>query len=294
MDPTYGDINGHAIGIIMKEMVRRAVEEIRALRLVFEITQKGSKHDGSDDFFTSADTAAQKIYLRTIQECFPLFGVIAEEDELTIACTHPNFTISFTVDPLDGTKAFIRRQSHGIGTMISLVCDNRIISAYVGDVMTQEIYGFRPGSDKTHRSAEHGTSEQLIIDVHHSLNKQAVLLRDTQNNHSPAMQRIVGGNSAESIFSKTLFADGSIGTSMARLWKGEVGAAVLPPAHDTPWDLCPVVGISEHLGFMSLYVSSDGMLHEHDWGDLHAPKKRNCDIIVVHKSRLEELLIKTA
>ena len=47
-----------------------------------------------------------------------------------------------TVDPLDGTKAFIRRQSHGVGTMVAMVEEGQVVSAYVGDVNTQEIYGF--------------------------------------------------------------------------------------------------------------------------------------------------------
>ena len=67
----------------------------------------------------------------------------------------------FTVDPLDGTKAFVRRQSHGVGTMVALVEQGRVVSAYVGDINTQEIYGYRPGSRAVHRITEYETSEMM-------------------------------------------------------------------------------------------------------------------------------------
>jgi len=55
-------------------------------------------------------------------------------------------------------------------------------------------------------------------------------------------------------------ARGSIGTGMARLWKGEVGAVALRHGHETPWDMCPIVGISQRLGFRFLRVTETGRL----------------------------------
>ena len=42
---------------------------------------------------------------------------------------------------------------------------------------------------------------------------------------------------------------GSIGTIFARLWKCEVGAIIYLPRPDTPWDICPIIGISGKLGY---------------------------------------------
>ena len=97
-----------------------------------------------------ADRAAQEVYLRTFNECFPGCGVLGEEDSLSSAPTAP-ITASCTVDPLDGTRDFIRRQSHGISTMVALVDKGEVISAYVGDVSSNEVYGYRPGSTRVHR-----------------------------------------------------------------------------------------------------------------------------------------------
>ena len=77
----YGGLTDPAIGVIMKEMVRRAIEEIRAQRFGFEVHSKPS--DGArPDFVTAADLAAQRIYTKMIRECCPDFGVVAEEDGL--------------------------------------------------------------------------------------------------------------------------------------------------------------------------------------------------------------------
>ena len=55
------------------------------------------------------------------------------------------------------TMAFVRRQSHGVGTMVE---QGRVVSAYVGDINTQEIYGYRPGSRAVHRITEYETSKR--------------------------------------------------------------------------------------------------------------------------------------
>jgi fructose-1,6-bisphosphatase/inositol monophosphatase family enzyme len=137
------ELNGHAVGIILKELVRRAMAVIRNERQVFEATAKQGRSGDMDDVFTSADTKAQEVYIKSLHECFPDYAIVAEEGGVA-----PRIARSvrpgafFTVDPLDGTKAFVRRQSHGVG----LVEHGQVASAYVGDINTHEIYGYRPGS----------------------------------------------------------------------------------------------------------------------------------------------------
>ncbi len=42
---------------------------------------------------------------------------------------------------------------------------------------------------------------------------------------------------------------GSIGLRFSRMWIGEMAAIAIGPGHDTPWDLTPIAGISEKLGY---------------------------------------------
>jgi fructose-1,6-bisphosphatase/inositol monophosphatase family enzyme len=285
----YGGANSHILGIVMKEAVRRAITIIRAERFVFEAEGKTGYSGNVDDMVTSADRKAQQVYVKMLKECFPLCGIIAEEKGLRVPCRIPGARLFFTVDPLDGTRAYIRKQSHGIGTMISLVSDGKVIAAYVGDVMSQEIYGFRPGSKKTHRISEFDHAELLAVDPTRELSDQYILLRKTPTSHSTVIQQLIHGESKEGIFRDLDVTGGSIGASMARLWKGEVGAAVINPGWETPWDICPVVGISLNLGFVFLRATDRGKLQSFVPELSMRVRKTFQDVLVVHRSRLREL-----
>ncbi|NUM25958.1 MAG: hypothetical protein HUU49_05105 [Candidatus Buchananbacteria bacterium] len=282
----FGSMNGHAIAIIMKGAVRRAIEVIRQQRFIFEAEAKQGYSGEMDDLVTTADKLAQEVYVRMITECFPNFGAVGEENNLRIECSLPDTDIWFTVDPLDGTKAFGRRQSFGIGTMISLVCNGEVIAAYIGDVMTQEIFGFRPDSDQAHRISEFHIAETLTINPAHKLANQWLLLRELPSEHSQHVRDVID----RQVFKNVSMAEGSIGLSMARLWKGEVGGAVLKPGPNTPWDFCPILGISQKLGFE--FLRSD---HAGDTWAIDDPKPQKQTVftehewLIIHRSRISEL-----
>jgi hypothetical protein len=249
---SYGRLNAHSIGIIMKEMVRRALEIIWDQRFCFQVTAKRGLDGKMDDIHTTADEDAQKMYVKLLQENFPTFGIIAEEGRLRIPCTDTTLgDIYFTVDALDGTKAYNRRQSHGIGTMISLVHNGEVIAAYVGDVMTQEIYGYRPESDKVYRISGFGKAMQLAIPTDGDIRDLFLILRKRPEDFTlPLLRSLVAMPREGGAFKDIEIANGSIGICMARLWKGEVGAALIGFNYGTPWDDTPVIGISKKLGFV--------------------------------------------
>ena len=281
----FGPINPHIVGIVMKETVRRAIAAIRARRFLFEARAKADHRGNLSDVVTNADHDAQAIYLKLLRECFPGIAIIAEEDEA--AAGEPQ--TYFTVDPLDGTKAFVRRQSHGIGTMISLVDRGQVIAAYVGDVMTQEVFGFRPGSPHVHRISEFDRGERLRIDPDLRLAKQYLLLRAGPHRYPPVLQALAGGKDSRGHFRQIEVESGSIGTSMARLWKGEVGGAALLPAQETPWDISPLIGISRKLGFVFLRVTERDRLQPYDPPISAVTYRRQHAVLVVHETRLGEL-----
>jgi fructose-1,6-bisphosphatase/inositol monophosphatase family enzyme len=266
---------------VLKELVRRAIKVIRAEREAFEVMQKVGYGGDMTDVFTTADSKAQKIYVRSIEECFPSYGVIAEEGSLSEAQVGEGSY--FTVDPLDGTKAFIRRQSHGVGTMVAMVEEGQVVSAYVGDVNTQEIYGFRPGSINVHRITEFETAERLAY-LKRPLGGQNILLRDPPHVYSEMCRRLLP------FFKSYEIEGGSIGISLARLWKREVAGVLLPPGGETPWDSTPIRGISEHLGYLFLRPSDTSFGWEAWTPPL--PKDvvlRDHDVLVIHREDFEAL-----
>jgi fructose-1,6-bisphosphatase/inositol monophosphatase family enzyme len=274
-------LNGHAVGIVLKELVRRAIKTIRAEREVFEVKQKAGYGGDMTDVFTTADSKAQRIYVRSLEECFPGFGIIAEEGSLSEAQFDERSY--FTVDPLDGTKAFIRRQSHGVGTMVAMVEDGQVVAAYVGDVNTQEIYGYRPGSSNVHRITEFETAERLTH-TKKPLSDQNILLRDPPSVYAETSRNLLPH------FESYEIEGGSIGISLARLWKREVAAVLLYPGGETPWDSTPIRGISEQLGYLFLRPSNTSFGWE-VWAP-PLPKKvtsREHDVLVIHRDDLGAL-----
>lgn len=280
-----GKMNGHAVGIIMKEMVRRALNFIRGQRFAYEIQAKDGYGGGiMDDMFTSADTGAQKLYVKSIDECFPDVGIIGEEDGLK-KDPQDGCEAYFTIDPLDGTKAFVRGQSHGVGSMIALVNRGVVIASYIGDVNTQEIYGYRPGSDRVHRISQFQVAETMGFGEKLPLNRQYVLLRDRESEYSLESKGLI-----ESKFKNIIVDGGSIGIWLARLWKREVGAAIIPAGFETPWDSTPVIGISKALGYTFLKpCPMTSAWTEFDPGIPKETFRRTHDLLIVHKEDLGDL-----
>lgn len=286
MEKNYrlGAINGHIVGRILKETVRRATVVIRNERAVFEIQKKKGYSGKMDDVFSSADTKTQEIYLQMIRECFPNCGVVAEEKRLKINPKN-GCTAYFTVDPLDGTKAYIRRQSHGVGTMIALVGKGEVISAYIGDINTEEFFGYRPGSNSVHRITKLDTIEKLEYVESLEGRNPFALLREVPNRYHPDTRRII-----ENSFGGDYGIDGgSIGTWMARLWKREVRAVFLDAGVETPWDATPIIGISLKLGYKFLKNDISGKLQEYSPRLSKIIYKRDHDTIVIHQKDLKLL-----
>ena len=67
------------------------------------------------DVATSADYAAEKAIISAIKATYPTHGILAEESGISL----PNAEYVWVIDPLDGTKEFIRNSPYYY-TLISL------------------------------------------------------------------------------------------------------------------------------------------------------------------------------
>lgn len=239
-------VNSHLTAIFFKELVRRAMDEIRRQRFLFDATDKVGYDGKMEDVFTTADTAAQAIYEKSIREALPGVGIIGEEG-LCIPCTLEGVDAYVVIDPLDGTKAYVRRQSHGVSTMVALVVNGSVVTAWIGDVNTMEIYGYRSESPKVHRLSDLRAAQDLmLIERSDDPTEKYILLRESPTDFPDIVAAAVND------FNKYHIDGGSVGTWFARLWKGEYDGVILNPGHETPWDSTPFIGISKKLGFVFL------------------------------------------
>jgi fructose-1,6-bisphosphatase/inositol monophosphatase family enzyme len=282
----FGFLKGHSVGIIMKELVRRAIIAIRNQRQSFVATAKEGYDGKMDDVLTSADKAAQDIYVTSLRKRFPGITVIAEEGpEHSEVSRHEGKPLYFTVDPLDGTRAFVRRESSGVGTMIALVHGNDVLAAFVGDVNTQEIYGFHPDSMGVMRIIDSSAPERLGTGKRRRLSDSYAMLRDREKSHSASAQELIDAK-----FRGVTINAGSIGIWCARLWKGEVGAGLILPEVETPWDSAPVIGISQALGYVFLRPGSDRAWEEYHPRLSPSKYRRDHETWIIHRDDYTQFL----
>jgi hypothetical protein len=113
------------------------------------------------------------------------------------------------------------------------------------------------------------------------------MLRDPEHKYSPPAQKMIRTQF------KNVFSDGgSIGIWLARLWKREVAAALIPPFWETPWDITPLIGISQKLGYV--YLKPVGNAYDDKWvrftPNVSTKKyKASYDTLIVHESDLGQL-----
>ncbi len=287
----YGPLTQHAVGFILRSLMRKAIEIIRAERFVLEVEGKMGYSGKMDDVVSSGDKKAQKLYEHYLRECLPLLGNVGEENDLKTRCRVKGNNIWISIDPVDGTKAYVRMQSFGVATMIALVVNSKVVSAYIGDTNTGEMYGFRPGSRKMHRIIGDGIPhQQLVINPNKTLLEQYVLLRDSPYEYSPLVQEMVVPPRMAGMFKNMEVNGGSIGITFTRLWKGECGAAILQPTKNTPWDATPIVGISLHMGFRFFRIKpSMRELVPYEPRISSTTTYESYETLVIHKSRVKEL-----
>jgi hypothetical protein len=145
----------------------------------------------------------------------------------------------------------------------------------VGDINTHEIYGYRPGSRSVYRISEYEISEQLTH-VARPIAEQYALLRDPPDAYSHASRALLAS------FKSYEVEGGSIGIWLARLWKREVGAALLLPGVETPWDTAPMIGISNMLGYCFYRPAATGW-KSYEPVVIDRTLRRDHDLLVVHE-----------
>ncbi len=253
------------------------------------VTKEKMNEHKADDLVTSADYAAQKIYVKLIEETTPQAGIVAEENGLK---RDPQGweSLVYTIDPVDGTKALVRTQSDGIGTLLGVVDTTKqeIIAAYVGDIMTQELYYYRPDGGSVHRINLRFPEKATDLSYTPKTHKRLLMLDDIRNFPHRAQQ--LTESTGKWYYDSIGIYNGSIGTNMARLRKGEVDAALLKWGVSYPRDRVPVAGISGRLWFDLIEIKAGKIMDI-----LPIQKTMSLDtqnfwtMLIVHKSTTQAL-----
>ena len=242
-------------------------------------------YDGiKDDLVTSADLKAQAHYQNQVMEHFPDVPVVGEEDQIQKTISGKRFTC----DPLDETKAFDRKQSTGTATMFAFADGDTVPAVCIGDTNTREIYQYAP--DLNPVRTRFGFTTFLSTEWARPLEKQYVLLRHPLDTFPKNIQRMVRAERG-GIFKDMEVTSGSIGITVARLWKQEVATVILETSFETPWDTTPLIGMNRELGIECIAV--DPITGEAQVTEMQPPTtvyKRNTVLIMTHKTYTKQII----
>lgn len=274
----------------LRSAVRNIIPRIRGRRFSFAVEWKHGSQ-GAPERVTAVDREMEEAYRRHFSQAFPGVPIIGEEDG--VAWSGPAPETYITVDPIDGTDAFCRKESAGIGTMVAMVSGGRVVAAAIGDVMTGEIYdmpALREGVERLEPSwPGDPKTVALSIDPAMTLKKQYALCGMRESRYPERVRQFIANTEDGGLFHGINIDSGSIGLRAARLWKGSVGALVMKPRKMTPWDDTPVIGLSKSLGFVFLRLGPDGRFQEFEPEISPVPVPMNHETIIIHRSRLDEL-----
>lgn len=287
MNFDLGTVNGTMLSRLMIGIVREAIELFAKLRQSNEVVEKPSIAGTGQDIYTTVDLALQLHYVSVLSGLFPEFGIIAEEVGYKRSCTRASGESHFTIDAIDGTKAFVREQADNVGTMIALTHNGSVISAWIGDLNNGDIFGYSYGEPIVYLIQKNGVHRPLNLLQRLPLAESFIHCGDEAHQYPEPYVQLL--NPETRPFKGMIITRGSIGIQMTRLWKGEVGAILLNASHNTPWDWNPIIGISLQLGFFFLSWDSD---QEKFLVQSASPILETSDVgapfLVIHKSRLAE------
>jgi fructose-1,6-bisphosphatase/inositol monophosphatase family enzyme len=284
MNNTIKKTQQQNLGLFMRIAVEGAIKIAQNEALNFERIPKVHYNGVDADLVTSADLKAQAYYEQLVHEYFPNDPLVGEEGKQAEAYKGARFTC----DPVDGTKAYGRGQSTGVGTMFAHAIGDDVDAVCVGDVNTGEIYQYTP--DHIPTRTRFGQINKLPTKWGALLSTQYALLNRPADDF-PGNIRLMIRAKHGGIFKDMEVTSGSIGILVARLWKQEVAMVVIGASYDTPWDTTPIVGMNRALGIKHIRVHPE--TGHAEIFEAHAPvevEKKDFVEILAHGTYADEIV----
>lgn len=139
---------------------KAAVNAGKAILEIYQNTDEVNieyKPDGS--VLTQADRAANEIIVRVLKENFPQYAILSEEEKDNKDRLNQEYC--FIVDPLDGTKEFLKRNGQ-FTVNIALACQHRSVMGVIYVPVSGELY-FAAEGFGAFKKSEDGIRHQLAV-----------------------------------------------------------------------------------------------------------------------------------
>ena len=124
---------------LIPDLIRISQEAGKAILNVYNSEDLGIKHKSDNSPLTKADQASNDIICDGLKKLPLRYPIISEENKETDYATRKFWRRCWLVDPLDGTKEFIKRNGD-FTTNIALIENGEVMLGLVGIPITDEIF----------------------------------------------------------------------------------------------------------------------------------------------------------
>ncbi|MEO1261403.1 MAG: 3'(2'),5'-bisphosphate nucleotidase CysQ [Bacteroidota bacterium] len=127
------------IAELIPDLIRITQKASDAILEIYNHDDFGVEHKSDDSPLTKADKASNKIICEGLEKLPLVYPIISEENKEAEYEVRKFWRRCWSVDPLDGTKEFIKR-NHDFTTNIALIENEKVILGMVGIPYFNEIY----------------------------------------------------------------------------------------------------------------------------------------------------------
>ncbi len=229
----------------IKEIILSSREAGLAIMEIYNQDDLGIQSKSDESPLTKADLAANKILCDTLRRISPEIPIISEENETISYMDRAGWEYCWVVDPLDGTKEFIKRNGE-FTTNVALVKGDAAVAGVIFAPALDEMYWGIYGNGAF--SEINGEVEKMQVSTYSKSDKNLKLVC-SRSHLNEATQAIVNEyNNPE------LVASGS-SLKFMKIAKGD--AHVYPRMAPTmEWDTCAAQAILEEAGGSVLQADS--------------------------------------
>jgi len=132
------------IGKFIEEVKRSSIRAGAAIMEIYDSADFGVLSKSDDSPLTKADLAANKILCDTLRSISPDIPIISEENDQLDYEERSQWDYCWVVDPLDGTKEFIKRNGE-FTTNVGLVYQGRPIAGVIYAPVLKQLFWNIPG-----------------------------------------------------------------------------------------------------------------------------------------------------
>jgi 3'(2'), 5'-bisphosphate nucleotidase len=220
------------------------------------------REKGADDPVTSADMAANRAIKRTLRDQFPEHAILTEEEPNTWNRTGAEWV--WMVDPLDGTKDFIKRNGEFV-TMVGLTHNGEpTVGVVVHPATGLEFYACK-GLGAFRSSPSQGDSlSQVRIQENPDLSQLRIAV--SRSHRDPKIDRLI-----ELLRIRAEIPSGSVGRKMSMVIEGVADLYVHPARGTKLWDTCACDVIASEAGGVLLSGTGENISYKRPSGDVENP-----------------------